>query len=176
MRERAALYFALGVASTITIGAITDRMAIGNDGLHFPDGTVQTSAAAERRSFYLSTVGVQGDSVKTACAAGYHAASLWEILDPTTLRYNKTLGFNRDDSGFGPPTNRFGWVRTGYDSWTEQEPGQSNCGNWSTTAGHGTIIYLPYFDWDRLGALQYAPWGGATSSCSSSLGVWCVED
>jgi hypothetical protein len=45
-------------------------------------------------------------------------ASMWEISDPSNLRYDTQLGVTTADSGFGPPAGTsfvafFGWVRTG---------------------------------------------------------------
>jgi hypothetical protein len=73
------------------------------------------------RQYYLTTTSYNGaepdgsDGNGTGvCADGYHFASLWEILDPASLKYNPSLGYVRDDSGQGPPTYLAGWIRTGY--------------------------------------------------------------
>ena len=63
-----------------------------------------TASAEKARKFYLTQTGFTGSQALTACANGYHMASLWEILDPSNLRYNTTLGFTTQDSGFGPPS------------------------------------------------------------------------
>ncbi len=56
------------------------------------------------RKFYLTKTLHTGAQALSACATGYHMASLWEIHDPTNLRYNTELGFTSgSDSGFGPP-------------------------------------------------------------------------
>jgi hypothetical protein len=65
------------------------------------------------RAFYLTQTQHTGGEALTACAAGYHMASLWEIFDPSNLRYESDLGRKNDDSGFGPPTGEVGWIRTG---------------------------------------------------------------
>ncbi len=56
------------------------------------------------RQFYLTRNRFQGDEALTACAPGYHMASLWEIHDVTYLRYNTALGSTQADSGLGPPS------------------------------------------------------------------------
>jgi hypothetical protein len=112
------------------------------------------------------------------CAAGYHFASLWEILDPSNLRYNTELGLTRVDSGQGPPTfSTFGgWVRTGYNSASSGTPGVANCAAWISAdpADSGTYARLPS-DWDtepNMGA-----WEIDTAPCSEALlRVWCVAD
>ena len=71
------------------------------------------AAPAARRKYYLAPVGVGGNGALTACATGYHMASLWEIIDPSKLEYTTDLGDARTDSGSGPATFVGGWVRTG---------------------------------------------------------------
>ena len=56
-----------------------------------------------RRSFYLTKTTHTGAQALAACAEGYHMASLWEILNPSNLRYDTELGVVVGDSGFGPP-------------------------------------------------------------------------
>ena len=58
-----------------------------------------------RRSFYLTQTEHTGSQALTACAEDYHMASLWEILDPSNLRYNTELGYTRADSGSGPQSH-----------------------------------------------------------------------
>ena len=112
------------------------------------------------RGYYLSpTATIEGDMALTSCAAGYHMASLWEILDPSNLVYNTSLGYNGDDSGEGPGTSVWGWVRT---TWTED-----------SASYYGTRINLPY-TWTS--ATHIGPWLVDTSICSSDIRVWCVED
>jgi hypothetical protein len=65
------------------------------------------------RKFYLTQDGYDGSQALSACAQGYHMASLWEILDPSNLSYDTSLGATVADSGSGPP-NGSGWIRTGF--------------------------------------------------------------
>ncbi|MFC2029833.1 PPC domain-containing protein [Chloroflexota bacterium] len=102
-------------------------------------------------------------------------ASLWEILDPSNVRYNTSLGNDRADSGEGPPSFMSGWVRTGYDSDNGTEPGQANCDVWSSTAGYGTVVSLPA-DWTDLAKQDVWVWDAAIRACSNDAGVWCVQD
>ena len=59
MTEKRWLYFALGVTTVISIGAITGQlvplaatgMALNGQGIMFPDGTVQTTASKNWRDF-----------------------------------------------------------------------------------------------------------------------------
>jgi len=92
------------------------------------------ASSAGLRGYYLTQGtynGAEADGTDGngagVCASGYHFASLWEILDPSNLKYNTTLGYTQADSGQGPPTNALGWVRTGYLSNTSTTAGQGNC-------------------------------------------------
>jgi hypothetical protein len=126
------------------------------------------------RQYYLTKGLYGGANASTACASGYHMASLWEILDPSELEYNTDLGSTTDDSGAGPPASG-GWVRTGYSNDNGTTAGQANCSVWSTTSGNGTTALLPS-DWAG-GVADIHVWDVyGTGSCSSVGRVWCVED
>jgi len=60
----------------------------------------------------------------------------------------------KDDSGQGPPSHWYGWVRTGWSASGGSTPGIANCQNWtSTSAGDdGTIARLSY-DWTTAGSV-----------------------
>ena len=94
------------------------------------------------RQFYLTKTNHTGAEALTACDVGYHMASMWEIFDPTTLRYNTELGVTRDDSGFGPPSEVIGWIRTGNESSVNVT--RPNCNSWtqSNVLALGTTVSL----------------------------------
>ena len=78
------------------------------------------------RQYYLTVIGYYPTQILTACADGYHFASLWEILNISKLQYNNSLGFNSTDSGSGPNTTS-GWVRTGGgENYSSMTPGNAN--------------------------------------------------
>jgi hypothetical protein len=146
----------------------------GSPGTQGPPGLQGApGASCTPRRFYLSN-SVSGAEALTACAAGFHMASLWEIHDTSSLRYDTTLGSTRDDSGGGPPQSH-GWVRTGNQSSSTATPGQGNCENWTSTSSvsAGTSV-RPVAVWFFPEASF--PWEAFASSCSSLAGVWCVED
>ena len=143
------------------------------------------ASSAGLRGYYLTQFWYNGaDADGTdgngagVCAEGYHFASLWEILDPSNLKYDTDLGMVRDDSGQGPPTFPYfgGWVRTGYYSSTSSTPGTGNCDAWtsSSSGDYGTTAYLPN-DWTAGQDIHV--WQVDTTTCDNILlRVWCVAD
>jgi hypothetical protein len=137
------------------------------------------------RQYYLSRSYVQASQALAACAPGYHFASIWEITDPSSLRYNTTLGLPSPDSGEGPPTaisllgSPFatrGWIRTGYASSTSGTIGWANCGAWSSAdSSHwGSVANLPS-DW-TAGEQDIGVWNTEVRTCDTYNWVWCVQD
>ena len=127
--------------------------------------------------YYLTNSVISADQALTACETGYHMASLWEIIDPSSLQYNGTLGSMPGDAGSGPPSSYYGWVRTGYASASSTTPGQGNCLAWNTNESiySGTRVRLPV-NWVVAGE-QSAPWDADAQACNdTSTYVWCVED
>lgn len=133
----------------------------------------QISAATDGMRRYYQGYVLDATYAEDGCAEGYHFASLWEILDPSNLVYNKTLGFYDDDSGVGPSTTWTGWVRTGYSAANIDTAGQANCNAWTSTSGYGTTVSLPS-NW--LAGAGLHVWNVGTASCGSSAKIWCVED
>ena len=129
------------------------------------------------RQFYLTQTEHVGSQALSACTSGYHMASLWEIHDPTYLRYNATLGYTKADTGSGPPAGAgaHGWIRTGGTDLLGPFPGSGNCLAWTSTAGHGTVVSLSDI-WDNPTLSKIDPWTPNVSSCSVDQRVWCVQD
>ncbi len=137
------------------------------------------ASSASMRQFYLSKTSYDGAHALTACAGGYHMASMWEIVDPSNLKYNTTLGMTLPDAGQGPPDLQ-GWVRTGFDMSHASTAGTGNCWLWTSSYGdeYGTIAQLPW-DWLNAGGLvapNFGMWHATYSECSAALPVWCVQD
>jgi hypothetical protein len=130
------------------------------------------------RKFYLTQTSHIGDQVLTACAAGYHMASLWEIHDPSNLRYDTQLGTTKADSGFGPP-NFFGWIRTGNipgGVGFGLETGQANCGAWTSPGINGPRGTIASLGWSTSFLDLPSPWVAVTAGCEFPFRVWCVQD
>ena len=164
------------IALTLLTAALLVTLVWGRGEAVASNPQAPLAAYASMRQYYLTGSAVPATQVLTACAFGYHTASLWEILDTSQLKYNTTLGDARDDSGQGPPSFLGGWVRTGYNGDTSNTPGQANCNNWTSTSGgdYGTYAQLPR-DW-AIGGEDVHIWEVGTTLCSTSARVWCVED
>lgn len=171
------------LALTLLVAALLGYLAWSQDEVAASGSQAPLDHARDRplalstgmRQYYLTTDNYDGSEALTACADGYHMASLWEILDPSNLKYNTTLGYTRADSGQGPPTDALGWVRTGYVSDTSMTAGQANCNTWtSSESGHnGTRAFLPS-DWTVVKDIHV--WTVWTFWCDFGFQVWCVED
>ena len=137
------------------------------------------AASLGLRQYYITKNNFLGNQALTACASGYHMASLWEILDPSNLKYNRTLGETQDDSGQGPPTfYPVGWVRTGYIPNFTTIAGQANCDNWTdgSTGYSGTTAKLPIV-WEDAPDQDVGVWDVEVKTCNLTyVGVWCVAD
>ncbi len=130
---------------------------------------------SERRRFYITKDGFQGSAALSACAGGFHMASLWEIHDPSNLRYDTTRGFTEADSGSGPPF-RNGWIRTGSQSNASImcESLNCNCSAWTSNEGSGTVGGVGFGL--REPGLHASPWSAFDAPCTSTRKVWCVSD
>jgi hypothetical protein len=150
-----------------------------------PSAPTSVRANLVFRQYYLSKTMRNGAQALDACADGYHFASLWEIADPSALKYAPRLGQTATDSGAGPPTGirgfsitipARGWVRTGYLDSTGVTPGRANCDVWTSDSGtnDGTTVHLPS-DW-ASGSQKVGVWIAESYACNSNIRVWCVQD
>ena len=133
---------------------------------------------AGQRHFYLTSTNYYTNQVLTACAVGYHMGSLWEFLDVSNMIYDShhPAAFNKADSGYGPPSDWNGWVRTGYDSSGSTTPGTGNCNTWSTTSSgvSGVAVKLSS-SWEAAPGDIYT-WNASSFTCNFTGPVWCVGD
>jgi hypothetical protein len=170
------------LALTLLVAALLGYLVWGQREAAASGPQAPMAASASLRGYYLTQGtynGAQADGTDGngagVCAEGYHFASLWEILDPSNLKYDTDLGMVRDDSGQGPPTYLGGWVRTGYGSSTSSNPGMGNCSVWDSSSGgeYGTYAYLPR-DWEAGQDIHV--WEVYAPQCNLSGYVWCVAD
>lgn len=168
--------------SANTINTIVKRDSTGKinvGAIAFADGSVLTSASL--RKYYLANANAAGDVASSQCAAGFHMASLFELLNPSALTYDTTRGIVYADSGSGPP-QEVGWVRTGNASRNTNVAGTGNCNAWSSAdvADYGTSVFLPFI-WavnpqTNVNGTQVGPWFAAARTCNTPLPVWCIQD
>ena len=172
----------------------------GGNGITFPDGTVMTSAPVRdpRRWAYITQTTFSGAEAggPSPCEDGYHFASLYEMLDPSSFTYDPYYGgaeAYRDQDINQPPTNSWAWIRTGFpwssgpsSSGSIGDAGLRNCDGY-TLAGFddwGTIVALnPCWEEDAdcsMGTFwgnAVAPWWLTdVSRCSSEYPIWCIEE
>ena len=129
------------------------------------------------RKFYLTKTDMHnGAQALSACAEGYHMASLWEIHDPSNLQYDTELGFTLDDSGFGPPAD-LGWIRTGVTANGNSTPGLGNCRAWTSAnpGDYGSTVRL-YSTWAATSVTVVSPWVAEVRPCDQEAFGWCVQD
>jgi hypothetical protein len=171
-----ALVFLLGAAFQSPNNSIPDQLKAIQSWISDLKAEVASNGP---RKFYLTKTQHNGNQALSACAAGYHMASLWEIHDPTNLRYDTGLGRTAGDSGFGPTSSAIGWIRTGADpSFPDSSvpPGSANCSAWTSahSAENGTAVYLSN-QWQ--GSVSVVdPWVPIAFTCDTNVGVWCVQD
>lgn len=122
-----------------------------------------------RRAYYLTRTSHTGSEALSACDAGYHMASAFEIANPSALRYDASLGVVNADAGSGPPAQGgegVGWSRSG---GTE---GTRNCGLWTSDTGEG-----PWASFTLFGYETQTPGLLVTiHSCAQPMPVWCIQD
>jgi len=144
----------------------------------------RSSAILGVRQYYLTQTLFTGNQVANACAPGYHFASIWEITDPSGLKYNTSLGLTSPDSGSAPPVAVglfgvypvVGWLRTGYNLSSSEPPGHANCDGWLSNNPFfwGTLAGLPS-NWTG-GEQDIGVWNVGVVTCEYYLSVWCVQD
>lgn len=171
----------LGVLGALLATALLAQspLSLQSDGIQYPDGTLQTTADP-RRAFYLTNSEVTGIGAPVFCDSGYHFASLWEILDVSNLRYatENPNAYTKADSGQGPPSFEYGWVRTGSNAGTSGSPGFANCNAWTNLTGEGSAVSLyPQWDDQTLPLVDWlGPWHPLSFACNVPHRVWCVQD
>jgi hypothetical protein len=171
--------FTRGISIVFVVGLLAFVMAgflvFGYEEAVASNPQTLTASSAVMRKYYLTKNTFKGADADTACANGYHFASIWEILDTSNLKYNTELGFISDDSGMGPSTERGGWIRTGYYDSGSSIAGYGNCNVWSRNDVYGTYALLN----DNFNNLEenIGPFRTVGGSCNlNNVHVWCVED
>jgi hypothetical protein len=177
-----------GTSLLIAVGLIVTGASLGVRMDSQAGVSAQQRLPFTPRRFYLSKTEHDGAHALSGCATGFHMAALWEIVDPSNLVYDTTLGFSwadiglESDAGSSVPADAHGWVRTG----GRRRP-LGNCMAWtsSSTDHDGSLVLLPDgthrsppFDADNWAnpATVVSPWRAATANCVNPNKVWCVQD
>jgi hypothetical protein len=130
------------------------------------------------RHVYLTEQNHFPDRALAACGPGYHMASLWEILDTSNWVYDHDhpAAHVQADSGYGPPSHWYGWIRTGYFSSGDSTAGTGNCQNWTSrsSSDEGTLVRLSR--WWEVGPGEILTWTAYPCACNLGGPVWCVAD
>ena len=152
----------------------------GHDSTEFVTAASQTWSSG-RRHYYVTAASFNGSQAPGACAAGYHMASIWDLMDLPSMIYDTNLGFSFAGAGDGPPLAVKGWIRTGWFSSSASSLG-ANCLQYSVTSGSGTTAGLDlrgvYFNDDGAFDITLAesPWGTEVRLCNLPTPVWCAQD
>jgi hypothetical protein len=144
-------------------------------------------STAPARHYYLTKDNFNGNQTLKACASGYHFASFTEILNPSLLTYNQSLGRSAADDGAGAPSFAIGWVRTGYlsNSTPTGAGTPTNCNAWTSGAatddGEVEAFIPPYLNEMNgvnvfVPAFQFANNVACDNSQGYNIGVWCVQN
>jgi hypothetical protein len=137
-----------------------------------------TVPAAIKHGYYLTAANYATNAALTACAKGYHMASVWELLDISTMvyHYKHPYAMLKADSGYGPPSYWNGWVRTGGDASGSSTAGTGNCQAWTSNSGsdYGVAVRLTNTWKVAQGALGF--WEATSFNCNIPGPVWCVAD
>ena len=177
-RSDLAVLLTLAIIAIIFLG----YLVVAQESVAASSQQVPAVAAARMRQYYLTKDSFKGSkpsgsngSGAGVCANGYHFASLWEILDPSNMKYDTLLGDDSLDSGKGPPSFTSGWVRTGSSSNNSPNPGHANCSNWELVTGFGTVVSLTT-NWTDSSNRDIFVWDAAFQPCGLEVQVWCMED
>ena len=177
--RRASLWLFALFAGSLLLGPVQNTMA-GPSALYLP---ITQRPLRPGRHVYLTNQSFSTDQVKTACASGYHTASLWEILDVSNVIYDRAhpAAFKAADHGFGFPTDRHGWIRTGNGADSSSVTGSGNCKNWTSVsaADYGVSVRLSRY-WETApsgiqAGGEIGAWDANSFTCNYTGPVWCAR-
>jgi len=134
--------------------------------------------ATPGRHFYVTYETYTTNTALAACSPGYHMASLWEILDVSDLAYDSTQPPAKTvpDSGYGPPSNWYGWVRTGNVASSDSTAGTGNCQNWSSVSANDYGVAVKLANTWETAPGHILGWEATSFTCDTAAPVWCVGD
>lgn len=156
------LYESNVIGSTGSASVVNGRASGPNS---CPDQKCGTSG---KRLYYLTIGTRSGATADTACASGFHFASLWEIHDTTLVEYDTTRGLVPTSTTQGPPLFTPGWI---------QGMGAS-CNAWTSTSSAVAGAEAEIIQSTFLGGLvDVIPWDVSNGrACNQLLPSWCVQN
>ena len=127
----------------------------------------------DRRRIYLTQGNHAGNAVLTACALGFHPASINDVQDAGQFQYDTTLGRTGNTVHLGPPYHS-GWVTHDLDN-------SDNCNGFTnglaTTSGViAEVQAVPLAIFSGGVHPPEAPSIKLSNCDDTRWGVWCVED
>jgi len=167
-------YYGDNLVAATALDVASGRSIVGGTAL---SGNVCADLGCSPRGtprYFLSTGTFAGNAALVACGAGFHMASIYELLDTTGRAYDATRGTTAADSGTGPPAQIAGWVRMG-----GAASGASNCNGWTSNLAAQTGMRATLLTGISFGAAgtNVSPWQvGTTGTCDTAARVWCAED
>ncbi len=169
----------VGLLAALLLGlALLPMMGRGSAVADTASGPLTPLAPGSPAYFYVTTAVYNGEEALAACSDGYHLASLWELQEVSQLSYavDHPAAKVREDSGQGPPSNWYGWLRTGGIGFTANQAGRANCQVWTSAEAdkYGTIARLND-DWTAAGT-TVSPWDSQAWACNNVAPAWCVSD
>lgn len=174
--SRRALAACACVLACLLTAGLAVRLAGPSHAQSGPEGVYVPQGAG--RHVYLTEPHYHPDEALTACSPSYHMASLWEIADTSNwvYDYDHPAAHVQDDSGYGPPSHWYGWIRTGYWSSADPTTGTGNCQNWASRSSgdRGTLVRLSR--WWEAGPGEILTWFAYPCPCNEAVAVWCVAD
>lgn len=157
----------------------------------------QPRVASAQKLFYLTNVAYMAPQAPTACAAGFHMASIPELYNTAGLQYYYNfpqaiaIG-SAGDQGEGLPVGYLGYVRTGMNSTTTltYAPAQyiPDCNNWTSSGSSGNYYDLgiqigfnyqlqwPNYTTAPAGQLTAVGWFYDIEACNVARWVWCIQN
>jgi len=129
----------------------------------------------ERRRLYQTTSSHMGNTVLTACGLGFRPASIAEVQHAGQFDYDTIRGRTEDPPFHFVPTTNAGWATSG------ALDASGTCDHFSTadSAHKGFRVRIQPIPVAAFDSQGWEPVQSATltfSSCSTSSGVWCIEE
>jgi hypothetical protein len=137
--------------------------------------------ASAQKLYYVTKNTYPANKALSACAPGFHMASIAELANPSALHYyyNYSQAYIMSaGQGQGPPTGRDGWI---YSSQYVPHSGHpfQDCREWTSNSSNDSGNYAwfnvmyPYATMPEAVMLLLQT---TTAPCDNIIPVWCVQN